>query len=46
VMGISPWFTYNGEDDSWSTNEFFGKKHPIDMLIDGDLCKFIKGIKN
>lgn len=45
VLGFSPWFNYNQEDDSWSTNEFFGKKHPIDMLVDGDLCSLIKGIK-
>lgn len=43
VLGFSPWFTYNSADDSWNTNEFFGKKHPIDMLIDGDLCSLISG---
>ena len=46
VMGLSPWFTYNEDDDSWSTNEFFGKKHPIDMLVDGDLCPLIKGTRH
>lgn len=45
VLGFSPWFNYNQEDDSWETNDFFGKKHPIDMLVDGDLCPLIKGIK-
>jgi hypothetical protein len=45
VLGFSPWFNYNQEDDSWETNEFFGKKHPIDMLVDGELCSLIKGIK-
>jgi hypothetical protein len=44
VLGLSPWFTYNAADDSWNTNEFFGKKHPIDMLVDGELCSLINGI--
>jgi len=37
VIGCSPWFDYNLDDESWSPNEFFGKKHPFDMLIDGDI---------
>lgn len=37
VYGVSPWFDYNPSTDSWSPNEFFGKKHPLQMLVDGDV---------
>ena len=37
VIGVSPWFDYNSKDDTWAPNEFFGSKHPFDMLIDGDI---------
>jgi len=37
VIGWSPWLTYNKEERYWYTNKFFGKKHPFDMLIDGDV---------
>lgn len=41
VIGLSAWFDYNEEDDSWSTNEFFGK-HPMDMFYDGDMIEGIR----
>jgi hypothetical protein len=37
VLGFSPWFDYNPENDEWLPNEFFGKKHPFDMMYDGDI---------
>jgi hypothetical protein len=37
VYAISPWFDYIEEEDAWIPNEFFNKKHPIDMLMDGDV---------
>jgi hypothetical protein len=37
VLGFSPWFDYNPETDEWAPNEFFGKKHPLQMLVDGDV---------
>lgn len=37
VLGFSPWWDYNPEDHSWVQNEYYGKKHPFDMLIDGDI---------
>lgn len=37
VIGCCPWFDYNAEDKSWTPNEFFGKKHPFEMLLDGDI---------
>ena len=45
VLGFSPWFDYNAEEDSWTANEFFGKMHPIDMLINGYVHKDITGAK-
>lgn len=35
VLGFSPWLDYIEEEDSYVVNEFFGKIHPIDLL----LCK-------
>lgn len=37
VYAISPWFDYIEEEDAWVPNEFFNKKHPVDMLLDGDV---------
>jgi len=45
VLGFSPWFNYIEDEDAWETNEFFGKVHPLDMLIDGYFHDKIKGIK-
>lgn len=37
VLGFSPWFDYDAATDEWVPNEFFGKKHPLQMLLDGDV---------
>lgn len=37
VMGFSPWFNYDPNEDVWYANEFYGEKHPFDMLVDGDI---------
>jgi hypothetical protein len=37
VYGVSPWFDYDPMTDTWVPNEFFGKKHPLQMLLDGDV---------
>lgn len=44
IFGINPWFDYNPVDDSWTTNEFYKKKHPMDMLIDGDILEGLQVI--
>jgi hypothetical protein len=44
VLGFSPWFDYNPKDDSFTSNEFYGKMHPIDMLINGHVHEKIKGL--
>ena len=43
VLAYSPWWDYDANDDSWTTNEFFGKKHPMQMVIDGDV---LSGLSN
>ena len=45
VLGFSPWFDYNEEEDSWTSNEFFGELHPIDMLLNGHVHDSITGSK-
>jgi len=45
VLGFSPWFDYNEEEDSWTSNEFFGEVHPIDMLLNGHVHNLITGSK-
>jgi hypothetical protein len=42
VIGLSPWLSYNKEERYWYTNEFFGKKHPFDIIIDGHVTDKIK----
>jgi len=42
VYAVSPWFDYNKEDNAWESNEFYGKKHPMDMFIDGDIVEGLK----
>lgn len=37
VLGFSPWWDYNAEEQCWTQNEFYGVKHPFDMLVDGDI---------
>jgi hypothetical protein len=36
VIGLNPWFKLNRETNRYESNEFFMKKHPFDMLVDGD----------
>lgn len=35
VIDVVPWFSFDG--DTWVPNEFFGVKHPFDMVNDGDI---------
>ena len=47
IIGCSPWLDYIPEENAWVKNEFFGKKHPFDMLLDGDILpkEFIGNIE-
>lgn len=44
VLGFTPWFDYNEEEDCFTSNEFYGEMHPLDMLIEGHVSDKIKGI--
>jgi hypothetical protein len=37
VLGYSPWWDYIPEEQAWVQNEFYGNKHPFDMITDGDV---------
>ena len=45
VLGFSPWFDYDAEQDAWISNEFYGELHPFDMLLQGYFSDKIKGAK-
>jgi hypothetical protein len=42
VLGFSPWFDYNSDDDTWAPNEYFGKIHPFDMVAEGHLSGHLR----
>lgn len=42
MLGFSCWWDFDEATGEWSQNEFFGKKHPKDMLIDGDVIPGLK----
>lgn len=37
MLGFSCWWDFDEASGNWTQNEFFGRKHPKDMLIDGDV---------
>jgi hypothetical protein len=37
MLGFSCWWDFDEESGEWNQNEFFNKKHPLDMLVDGDI---------
>ena len=37
ILGFSTWWDYDSTSDSWQQNQFYGTKHPFDMLVDGDV---------
>ena len=44
VLGFSPWFDYDENNQCWVSNEFWGK-HPFQMLIDGDVFSGLEILK-
>ena len=42
VLGWSPWWDYIESENAWVQNEFYGKKHPMDMLVDGDVISGLR----
>lgn len=43
VVGVIPWFDYNPTDETWTSNEFYGKMHPYEMLRNGHIVPFKLG---
>jgi hypothetical protein len=37
MLGFSCWWDFNEATQSWASNKFTGRKHPLDMLVDGDV---------
>jgi len=37
MLGFSCWWDFNETAQTWSSNKFTGRKHPLDMLVDGDV---------
>jgi hypothetical protein len=44
VLGFSPWFDYDHEEDCFFSNEFYGEIHPLDMLVSGKIHEKITGV--
>jgi hypothetical protein len=44
VLGFSPWFDYDENEDCYFSNEFYGEMHPLDMLVSGKIHRKINGI--
>ena len=42
MLGFSCWWDFNETTETWTQNEFFGKKHPWDMLNDGEVIPGLK----
>jgi hypothetical protein len=42
MLGFSCWWDFDEATGNWKQNEFFNKKHPKDMLIEGDVIPGLK----
>ena len=42
MLGFSCWWDFDEATETWTQNEFFGKKHPWDMLNDGEVIPGLK----
>jgi len=42
VLGFNPWFNWIPEEQAWVSNEFYGKVHPLDMMVDGLVLPHVK----
>lgn len=42
ICGVSPWFDFDNETQSWKSNEYYGKIHPFDMLREGLISPVFK----
>lgn len=39
VFDVLPWLRYDVSRDAYSLNECFGRKHPYDMVVDGNIWR-------
>lgn len=39
VFDVLPWLAYDASRDAYSLNEFFGRKHPYDMVVERNIWK-------
>jgi len=46
MLGFSCWWDFDEKKGTWTSNKFAGKKHPMDMLFDGDVIEGIKFIEH
>jgi hypothetical protein len=44
VLGFSPWFDYDAEQQAWVSNEYYGECHPIEMVQQGLVSNIITTI--
>jgi len=42
ILGFNPWFNWLPNEQAWESNDFFGKVHPLDMMIDGHILPSLK----
>jgi hypothetical protein len=45
MLGFSCWWDFDEKKSTWTSNKFAGKKHPMDMLFDGDVIEGINFIE-
>lgn len=45
MLGFSCWWDFDEEKGTWTSNNFAGKKHPMDMLFEGDVIEGINFIE-
>lgn len=39
IIDVAPWLAYDPQEDAWSTNQYFGKVHPFEMVRAGLIHK-------
>lgn len=42
ILGFNPWFNWIPEEQAWESNEFYGKVHPLDMMVQGLVLPHVK----
>lgn len=42
ILGFNPWFNWIPEEQAWESNDFYGKMHPLDMMMDGLILPNVK----